>query len=194
MKTFFIALTELDVIDKIVFVVPLAIEIYDVLLVILLWWKRRLWEILNMMFLLVTTSGVFAVNMINYGIEKLLSWGWSFSLGLTGLPAIIMAVKGLLLPETPNSLIEQGSKEKGRRILDKINWRIQCLVSIGAAIYSISMVVWIRLVDKVGRRVLLISLGIQMIIFRYNIFTKNIHFSLFFNHIRIFFFKMMSRW
>lgn len=189
---------------------------------------------LNMMFQLATTSGIFTANMINYGTEKLPSWGWRLSLGLAVLPAILMTVGGLLLPETPNSLIERGSKEKGRRILEKIRGtqevdaefqdivdaselansiehpfrkilerrnRPQLVMAIfmpafqilnginsilfyapvlfqtmgfgNAALYSsaltgavlvLSTVVSIGLVDKLGRRVLLISGGIQMTI------------------------------
>lgn len=75
---------------------------------------------LNMMFQLATTLGIFTANMINYGTQKLHPWGWRLSLGLAALPAILMTIGGLLLPETPNSLIERGHKEKGRRVLEKI--------------------------------------------------------------------------
>lgn len=75
---------------------------------------------LNMMFQLATTLGIFTANMINYGTEKLQPWGWRLSLGLAAVPALLMTVGGLLLPETPNSLIERGEREKGRQVLEKI--------------------------------------------------------------------------
>ncbi|KVH88317.1 General substrate transporter [Cynara cardunculus var. scolymus] len=75
---------------------------------------------LNMMFQLATTLGIFSANMVNYGTSKLDQWGWRLSLGLAAAPAILMTVGGILLPETPNSLIEQGSKEKGRKVLERI--------------------------------------------------------------------------
>ncbi|CAK9177379.1 unnamed protein product [Ilex paraguariensis] len=75
---------------------------------------------LNMMFQLATTLGIFTANMINYGTQKLHPWGWRLSLGLAAAPALLMTVGGILLPETPNSLIERGSKEKGRQVLEKI--------------------------------------------------------------------------
>ncbi|XP_016579855.2 sugar carrier protein A isoform X2 [Capsicum annuum] len=75
---------------------------------------------LNMMFQLATTLGIFTANMINYGTSKLHPWGWRLSLGLAAGPAFVMTVGGLLLPETPNSLIEQGNKVEGRRVLEKI--------------------------------------------------------------------------
>ncbi|CAL9041545.1 sugar transport protein 7-like [Musa acuminata AAA Group] len=75
---------------------------------------------LNMMFQLATTLGIFSANMINYGTEKIKPWGWRLSLGLAAAPAILMTIGGALLPETPNSLVEQGRAEEGRRVLEKI--------------------------------------------------------------------------
>ncbi|KAJ6795016.1 sugar carrier protein A isoform X1 [Iris pallida] len=75
---------------------------------------------LNMMFQLATTLGILSANMINYGTEKIRPWGWRLSLGLAAVPALLMTAGGLLLPETPNSLIEQGNSEEGRRVLEKI--------------------------------------------------------------------------
>lgn len=73
-----------------------------------------------MMFQLATTLGIFTANMINYGTEKINPWGWRLSLGLAAVPAFLMTVGGFFLPETPNSLIERGLEEKGRRVLEKI--------------------------------------------------------------------------
>lgn len=73
-----------------------------------------------MMFQLATTLGIFLANMINYGTNKIHPWGWRLSLGLAAAPASLMTVGGLLLPETPNSLIERGLEEKGRKVLEKI--------------------------------------------------------------------------
>lgn len=74
----------------------------------------------NMMFQLATTLGIFTANMINYGTSKLEPWGWRLSLGLALAPALVMTVGGIFLPETPNSMIERGSKEEGRKLLEKI--------------------------------------------------------------------------
>lgn len=76
---------------------------------------------LNIMFQLATTLGIFTANMVNYGTQKLSSsYGWRVSLGLAAVPAIIMTVGGILVPETPNSLIQQGLIDKGRKVLVKI--------------------------------------------------------------------------
>lgn len=73
-----------------------------------------------MMFQLATTIGIFTANMINYGTQKLDAWGWRLSLGLAALPALLMTVGGVLLPETPNSLVERGLVDRGRKTLEKI--------------------------------------------------------------------------
>ncbi|KAH9604832.1 hypothetical protein KSS87_016514 [Heliosperma pusillum] len=73
----------------------------------------------NMLFQLATTLGIFTANMINYGTSKLEPWGWRLSLGLAALPASLMIIGGLLVPETPNSLIQRGYIERGRKVLEK---------------------------------------------------------------------------
>lgn len=73
-----------------------------------------------MMFQVATTLGVFTANMINYGTQKIHPWGWRLSLGLASVPALLMTLGGIFLPETPNSLIERGLKEQGRHVLEKI--------------------------------------------------------------------------
>ncbi|KAL6507589.1 hypothetical protein OROGR_023784 [Orobanche gracilis] len=75
---------------------------------------------LNMMFQLATTLGIFTANMINYGTQKLEPWGWRLSLGLAAAPAILITVGGILVPETPNSLIERGLESKGQKVLEEI--------------------------------------------------------------------------
>ncbi|KAJ4801826.1 Sugar transport protein 7 [Rhynchospora pubera] len=75
---------------------------------------------LNMMFQLATTLGILTANLINYGTQHLGSWGWRLSLGLAAVPALLMTIGGSFLPETPNSLIEMGRIDEGRRVLERI--------------------------------------------------------------------------
>lgn len=75
---------------------------------------------LNMMFQLSTTLGILIANLVNYGTEYLHPWGWRLSLGLAAIPAALMTVGGIWLPETPNSLVERGHYEQGKRVLQKI--------------------------------------------------------------------------
>ncbi|RHN64089.1 putative major facilitator, sugar transporter, major facilitator superfamily [Medicago truncatula] len=75
---------------------------------------------LNMMFQVATTFGIFTANMINYGTQQIQPWGWRLALGLASIPTLLMTVGGIFIPETPNSLVERGSKEQGRKLLEKI--------------------------------------------------------------------------
>jgi len=74
----------------------------------------------NQLFQLTTCLGILIANFINYGTERIHPWGWRLSLGLATVPATLMFVGGVFLPETPNSLVEQGKLEEGRRVLEKV--------------------------------------------------------------------------
>ncbi|MED6112460.1 Sugar transport protein 7 [Stylosanthes scabra] len=75
---------------------------------------------LNMMFQVATTLGIFTANMVNYGTQRIKPWGWRLSLGLAAVPALLMTIGGIFLPDTPNSLLERGYIEEGRKLLEKI--------------------------------------------------------------------------
>lgn len=74
----------------------------------------------NQLFQLTTVVGILVATLINYGTEKIHPWGWRLSLGLATVPATIMFVGGLFVPETPNSLVEQGRMDEARAVLVKI--------------------------------------------------------------------------
>ncbi|GAV86367.1 Sugar_tr domain-containing protein [Cephalotus follicularis] len=74
----------------------------------------------NQLFQLTTCLGILIANLINYGTNKIHPWGWRLSLGLATVPATLMFVGGLFLPETPNSLVEQGRIDEGRKVLEKV--------------------------------------------------------------------------
>ncbi|KAK4479135.1 hypothetical protein RD792_014646 [Penstemon davidsonii] len=74
----------------------------------------------NQLFQLTTCVGILVANFVNYGIEKIHPWGWRLSLGLATVPAIAMFIGGIYLPETPNSLVEQGRLEEARQVLEKV--------------------------------------------------------------------------
>ncbi|KAF4390011.1 hypothetical protein F8388_002953 [Cannabis sativa] len=74
----------------------------------------------NQLFQLTTCLGILVANLINYGTEKIHPWGWRLSLGLATVPATLMFIGGLFLPETPNSLVEQGRLDEGRKVLEKV--------------------------------------------------------------------------
>lgn len=74
----------------------------------------------NQLFQLTTCLGILIADLINYATEKLHPWGWRLSLGLAVVPAMLMFFGGIFLPETPNSLVEQGKLEEALIILKKV--------------------------------------------------------------------------
>lgn len=75
---------------------------------------------LNILFQLNITIGILFANLVNYGTSKITPWGWRLSLGLAGIPAVLLTVGSIFLVETPNSLIERGHLEDGKHVLKKI--------------------------------------------------------------------------
>ncbi|KAF5939145.1 hypothetical protein HYC85_023404 [Camellia sinensis] len=76
---------------------------------------------LNILFQLNVTIGILFANLVNYGTAKIKGgWGWRVSLGLAGIPAILLSVGALLVVDTPNSLIERGHLDEGKAVLKRI--------------------------------------------------------------------------
>ncbi|CAK9212610.1 unnamed protein product [Sphagnum jensenii] len=75
---------------------------------------------LNILFQLAVTIGILFANLVNYFTGKVAPQGWRISLGLAGIPAALLTIGGIFLPETPNSLVQRGKLEAGRTVLRKI--------------------------------------------------------------------------
>ncbi|KAI4991096.1 hypothetical protein ZWY2020_039467 [Hordeum vulgare] len=76
---------------------------------------------LNNGFQLMITLGILAANLINYGTAKIAAgWGWRLSLALAAVPAAIITIGSLFLPDTPNSLLERGKADDARRMLQRV--------------------------------------------------------------------------
>ncbi|XP_047051318.1 sugar transport protein MST6-like [Lolium rigidum] len=81
----------------------------------------RMRGMLNNGFQLMITLGILAANLINYGTDKISGgWGWRVSLALAAVPAAIITVGSLFLPDTPNSLLERGKPDEARRMLRRV--------------------------------------------------------------------------
>lgn len=74
---------------------------------------------LNVCFQLCITIGILFAQLINYGMQSV-NHGWRISLAVAGGPAIALFIGSLLLPESPNSLVERGRPEQARRILERL--------------------------------------------------------------------------
>ena len=65
-------------------------------------------------------TGIFFAQCINIGTYNIRPWGWRLSLGLAAVPATILLLGGIFLPDSPNSLVERGEFVEGKRVLQRI--------------------------------------------------------------------------
>ncbi|KAK9809510.1 hypothetical protein WJX73_006177 [Symbiochloris irregularis] len=75
---------------------------------------------LNQIFQVVLSLGILVAQAINIGTQHIHPYGWRISLAFAGMPAIVLTLGGIFLPDTPNSLIQRGKEAEGRRVLVKI--------------------------------------------------------------------------
>lgn len=75
---------------------------------------------LNILFQLAITIGILIAQLINYGTHFIQPWGWRLSLGLAAVPALLFTLGALFVPESPNSLVEQGKMDEARAVLERI--------------------------------------------------------------------------
>ncbi|XP_039000224.1 sugar transport protein 8-like isoform X2 [Hibiscus syriacus] len=75
---------------------------------------------LNISFQLFITIGILVANLINYFTSNVHPHGWRISLGIAGVPALMLCLGSILICETPTSLIERNKIEEGRKVLRKI--------------------------------------------------------------------------
>ncbi|TVT99742.1 hypothetical protein EJB05_54867, partial [Eragrostis curvula] len=81
----------------------------------------RLRGMLNIGFQLMITIGILTAELINYGTNKIKGGhGWRISLALAAVPAGIITLGGMFLPDTPNSLLERGHADEAWRMLRRI--------------------------------------------------------------------------
>ncbi|GMH21522.1 hypothetical protein Nepgr_023364 [Nepenthes gracilis] len=76
----------------------------------------------NIGFSLCISMGVLSAYSINFGTEKLKGgWGWRVSLATGALPASILTLGTIFLPDTPNSLIQRtNDHQKAMRLLQRV--------------------------------------------------------------------------
>ncbi|KAF5736852.1 hypothetical protein HS088_TW14G01007 [Tripterygium wilfordii] len=74
----------------------------------------------NILFQLFVTIGILIANLVNYGTSKSHPNGWRISLGLAGVPALVLLIGSFIIMETPTSLIEREKDDEGHKVLKKI--------------------------------------------------------------------------
>ncbi|WCJ23725.1 Sugar transport protein 8 [Euphorbia peplus] len=75
---------------------------------------------LNIVFQLMVTIGILIANLVNYGTSNIHPYGWRISLGIAGVPALMLGIGSLAIVETPTSLIERNKIEEGKAVLKKV--------------------------------------------------------------------------
>lgn len=63
--------------------------------------------------------GSLVANCINYSTSKH-TQGWRISLGLASVPALVMILAALVIPDSPSSLVERGRPVEAKRALVKV--------------------------------------------------------------------------
>uniref|UniRef100_A0ACD5UC31 Uncharacterized protein n=1 Tax=Avena sativa TaxID=4498 RepID=A0ACD5UC31_AVESA len=64
--------------------------------------------------------GALAATVTNYFTNRIPGWGWRVSLGLAGVPATIVVLGALFVPDTPSSLVMRGHPDRARASLQRI--------------------------------------------------------------------------
>ena len=73
------------------------------------------------MFQMATTIGIWVAQWINYGTQHMAeNRGWRLSVGLAIVPALILFLGSLIIPDTPNSLVMRGKVVEARRTLERV--------------------------------------------------------------------------
>ncbi|KAL6888701.1 hypothetical protein ACP4OV_009727 [Aristida adscensionis] len=76
---------------------------------------------LNILFQFMITVGILSASLTNYWTSRIAGgWGWRIGLAFGGVPAAVIALGSLGIPDTPISLIQRGDPEAARATLAAI--------------------------------------------------------------------------
>jgi MFS family permease len=64
--------------------------------------------------------GALAATVTNYFTNRIPGWGWRVSLGLAAVPAAVVVLGALLVPDTPSSLVLRGDTDSARASLQRL--------------------------------------------------------------------------
>ncbi|KAB2012098.1 hypothetical protein ES319_D09G065300v1 [Gossypium barbadense] len=122
---------------------------------------------LNISFQLFITIGILVSNLINYFTTNVHPHGWRISLGIAGVPALMLCLGSILICETPTSLIERHKVEEGRKVLGKIRGVENVDDEFDSIIHACEMAKQVKdpfrkLMKPVSRPQLVISICLQI--------------------------------
>ncbi|WZZ74744.1 hypothetical protein YC2023_086114 [Brassica napus] len=124
---------------------------------------------LNILFQLNVTIGILFANLVNYGTAKIKGEsGWRLSLGLAGIPALLLTVGALLVTETPNGLVERGRLNEGKAVLRQIRGTVNVEPEFADLLEASSLAKEVKhpfrnLLQRRNRPHILIAVALQVI-------------------------------
>ncbi|KAL8139569.1 hypothetical protein V2J09_005590 [Rumex salicifolius] len=74
----------------------------------------------NILFQLLVTVGILIASLVNYATSGVHPNGWRWSLGGAVIPSILLFIGGIVVTETPTSLLERDRVDEGRAALIRI--------------------------------------------------------------------------
>lgn len=106
------------------------------------------------------TGGEAIAFLVDYFLAPYQAWRWMFAIGI--IPAILLLLGMLFLPETPRWMVLKGSLNKAKEILSKIRNPLQVETELKNIQHSFSLNQgnWRQLFSKTVRPVLIIGLGL----------------------------------
>ncbi|MCO5595768.1 hypothetical protein L7F22_049816 [Adiantum nelumboides] len=75
---------------------------------------------LTTMFQTAMAVGGTSAFLVNYGTQNIVPWGWRLSLSLAFIPALLITIGFVFLPDSPSSLIQRGHLDDGLIILKRL--------------------------------------------------------------------------
>lgn len=72
---------------------------------------------LNFLFSINVACGIFVGNLVNFWTAHYEPWGWRLSLGLAGVPSLLLTIAGFVLLDSPTYLIQIGKEEEAKKNL-----------------------------------------------------------------------------
>ena len=111
---------------------------------------------------LAIACGQVVAYIVDYAFMAHDSWRWMFGVGV--VPAIVLGLGLLLLPESPRWMVQQGKLDKARQILSRIRSKNSINKELDDIIQTVNKKrgTWSDLLDPKIRSVLLIGIGLAV--------------------------------